>query len=111
MPLDATSIYLKAGVGADNVADVFDLSGDKASYQGGMGFEVYIGEHLAIGFEYLMIVPGIRSIQRSVINHALHTGIPDSALRGPSVKTQKLDAWDFVHPRNFQTTLGMLYYF
>lgn len=113
VPLEDWGLYLTGGLGADGFTDLASITADSNSYQGGLGGEVYIGEHFAISAEYMMVVPGVRSIQETVLAHALKeealTDETGSSHQGPS--TSNLGAGDFVSPANFQATVGARYYF
>lgn len=110
IPLDVFSMYLSAGLGAEDFTGFSSFTEDTNAYHGGVGAEVFIGEHVAIGAEYLMVVPGIRSIQHNVVSNALEATLGDGD--SPSLtQTSDLNAGDFVSPSNFQATLGLRYYF
>ena len=118
LPLDALSLYLSAGIGADDFDGLVSVTADSNSYHGGIGVEFYIGEHVAIGAEYLMIVPGIRSIQKTVVSQALENGVSQALENGFDPSSASLDALydniapqDFISPNNFQVTIGARYYF
>jgi hypothetical protein len=112
VPLDSVGIYLAGGLGADSFTDLASITAKSNSYQAGLGAEVYIDEHFTIAGEYLMVVPGVRSIQQTVLAYALKKGALEGegeTYQGPSI--DGLSAGDFVSPGNFQATLGVRYYF
>ena len=110
IPLNVFSMYVSAGLGAEDFTGFSSFTEDTNAYHGGLGAEVFIGEHVAIGAEYLMVVPGIRSIQHNVVSNALEATLGDGD--SPSMtQTADLNAGDFISPSNFQATLGLRYYF
>lgn len=111
LPLDFMSAYLSFGVGANNMGELFSIAGDGNSYHAGVGTEFYVWDNLAVGAEWLMIVPGVRSIQKTVVTHALTAAFPGDDAAEPAVDVNNLSPWDFVNPKNFQLTVGVRYYF
>ena len=110
IPLEVFSMYVSAGLGAEDFTGFSSFTEDTNAYHGGLGAEVFIGKHFAIGAEYLMVVPGIRSIQHNVVSNALEATLGDGV--SPSMtQTADLNASDFISPSNFQATLGLRYYF
>jgi len=110
IPLDVFSMYLSAGLGAEDFEGFSSFTEDTNAYHGGVGAEVFIGEHMAIGAEYLMVVPGIRSIQHNVVSNALEATLGEGG--SPQMaQTEGMSASDYVSPSNFQATLGLRYYF
>ena len=112
LPLDMFSMYLTAGIGSDHMKDLVNLTGDNTSYHGGLGAEVYVGENMAIGAEYLMLIPGVRSVQKTIVSSALQSVVntPGSP-SAPQLDMESLTASDFINPGNFQATLSFRYYF
>lgn len=112
VPLDEVGIYLTGGLGADNFKDLASLTAESNSYQAGLGAEVYIDEHFTIAAEYLMVIPGLRSIQQTVLSHALKEGALTEEGAGETIGTPtSYEASDFISPGNFQATVGLRYYF
>lgn len=111
VPLEEVGVYLTMGVGANNFGELFSIASSSNSYHGGLGVEVYVWDNLAVGAEWLMLVPGIRSIQKTVVTHALNAAIGDEQSQAQAVNVESLSPWDFVHPRNFQIAIGARYYF
>lgn len=110
IPLDVFSMYLSAGLGAQGFEGFASVTEDTNSYQGGVGAEVFIGEHMAIGAEYLMVVPGIRSIQHNIVSNALEATL-GGGTEGEVSQVGGMSPTDFISPSNFQTTVGLRYYF
>jgi hypothetical protein len=110
LPTDVLSLYLAGGIGADDFNGLATLTADSNTYHGGIGAEFYIGEHVAIGAEYLMVVPGVRSIQKTVVAQALESGLIEN---GGNVEAlyDDMNPTDFISPSNFQVTIGARYYF
>ncbi len=113
LPLDAISMYLSAGLGAQNFDGLVDFTGDDTSYHGGLGAEIYIGRHVALTAEYAMVVPGVRSIQDTVVTQALDAASVDGsgAINIDDFSVDDLDPATFIDPANFQVTAGLRYYF
>ena len=113
LPLDAVSMYLTAGLGAQDFDGLVDFTGDNTSYHGGLGAEIYIGQHVTCTAEYATVVPGVRSIQDTVVTQALESASVDgsSAINIDDFAVDDLDPATFIDPANFQVTAGLRYYF
>jgi hypothetical protein len=113
LPLEALSMYLTAGLGAQDFDGLVDFAGDNTSYHGGLGAEIFIGNHVAFTAEYAMVVPGVRSIQDTVVTQALDAASVDgsSAINIDDFAVDDLDPTSFIDPANFQVTAGLRYYF
>ena len=110
LPLDDFSMYVSAGLGAEDFTGFSSLTEDGNAYQGGLGAEVFIGDHFAVGAEYLMVVPGIRSIQHQVVANALEASLGEGGASA-AAGAADVSATDYVSPSNFQATVGVRYYF
>ena len=112
IPLDEVGVYMTGGLGAESFTDLASITAGSNSYQAGLGAEVYIDDHFTLAAEYMMVIPGVRSIQETVLSYALKQGaLTDSGteIAGPTMGS--LSAGDFVSPANFLTTVGVRYYF
>jgi hypothetical protein len=107
VPTNVLSIYLAAGAGASNFGNLTSGSATEKSYHGGAGMEVYVGKHMALTTEFLMLVP---QVDKLVISQqplrldemgSLDTGTISG---GPSVS-------DYISPKNFQVTMGLKWFF
>ncbi len=103
VPLARFGAYLTAGLGARRPGDLFSIAGLSTSYQAGAGAEVYLGDHWAVGAEYLLLVPGVRSIQRHAVEREL--------ARQSGARVDSLSTRDVFNARNFQVTVGVRFYF
>jgi hypothetical protein len=107
VPTSILSVYLSAGAGATNIGNLTSSSATNKSYHGGAGMEIYVGKHLALSTEFLMLVPQVSKLvvsqQPLRIDEmgSLDTG---SIAGGPAVS-------DYINPKNFQLTFGMKYFF
>jgi len=106
VPTDVMSLYLAAGAGASEMGDLTSSEMTDKSYHGGGGLELYVGDHLALNTEFLMLVPEVSRIVVSKQPLSVdETGNVDwSSADEPGVS-------DYVSSDNFQVTFGMKYYF
>ena len=115
VPSSLASLYLKAGIGGQDISELTSVQSDGNSYHAGGGLEVYFTDNLAISFEYLMLLPGAASIQNSLnaqtenFNNGL--GQVASALNGSEGNPANISLGDFVSPNNFQAKAGLKLYF
>lgn len=95
VPTYPVSGYLKVGFGGARMGDMAKLLGRSVSYHAGAGGELYIGEHFALGAEYLVLIPGADSLSKaSGLSSGNYRGLPDNSL-GFS---------------NFRASLSLMYY-
>ena len=64
---DTIAFYIGAGIGGTKLAELAQLDGAGTSYQGGIGFEIHIASHLSIDLSYMMVAPGVKSIERTTV--------------------------------------------
>ncbi|MBM4353393.1 MAG: hypothetical protein FJ109_06285 [Deltaproteobacteria bacterium] len=106
VPTRVVSVYLAAGTGSSEFTDMLKASASKRSYHGGGGMELYIGRHLALSTEFLMLVPQVdRVVVSSQPLKVDGNGSLDlSSLKTPTVK-------DYISADNFQVTFGLKWFF
>ena len=113
VPLDVLGVYAKAGIGGQSFTDLVKLTDESNSYHAGGGLDVYVGDHVAIGAEFLVLLPGVDSVSKALIRKALtaeqsgpsNAGAPvNDPLAGVSMS-------DFVNARNFRASMNVRYYF
>jgi len=93
VPTDVFNFFVVAGTGAHNPADLFDLDGPTTSFQGGPGFEVFVGEHMALGADVRFRMPGPRFVKEEVLR---------TLSSAPVDKNVNLEVW--------QTNFSFSYY-
>ena len=106
VPTDVMSLYVAAGAGASEVSDLTSSEMNDKSYHGGGGLELYVGDHMALSTEFLMLVPEVSRIVVSKQPLSVdESGQVDwSSADSPGVS-------DYVSSDNFQVTFGLKYYF
>ena len=115
VPSSLASVYVKAGIGGQDINELTTVQADGNSYHAGGGLEVYVTDSLAISFEYLMLLPGAASIQTSLNSQTQDftngVGQVASALDGSDGNPANISLGDFVSPNNFQAKAGLKLYF
>jgi hypothetical protein len=106
LPTDIISLYLAAGAGASSISDLASDTFNDKSYHGGGGMEIFVGDHMALSAEFLMLVPEIDKVVVSQKPLRLDdSGSMDmGSIDGPSMK-------DYVSADNFQVSFGLKYFF
>ncbi len=96
VPTSPVGAYLKAGVGNTGIGSLFNVGNATATYHAGGGIEVYVSNHIVLGGEFLMLVPGASQIVTGMVNTdssgAHSTGY-------------------YVAPSNFRASFRASYYF
>jgi hypothetical protein len=106
VPTQVVSVYLAAGTGSSEFTDMFKASATKRSYHGGGGMELYVGRHLALSTEFLMLVP---QVDRVVISSQPLKVDAAGSVDLSSVKTPSVT--DYISADNFQVTFGLKWFF
>ncbi len=86
VPTSPVAGYLKLGIGAGTPQGLLSVSSRHACYHGGLGLEAHLGDHVVLGAEALVLVPGVSGL--------LDDGSP----------------WDAVGLGNWRATLGVMYF-
>lgn len=111
VPLSSFGLYAKAGVSGADPKDLFTLTADANAYHGGGGLEVYLGEHFAVGAEFLVLLPGLRSVEKALVADALRRSALRETSGAAAAADKPLEVGDFVHGGNFKTSLSLRYFF
>ncbi len=106
VPTSVLSIYLSAGAGASNFNSLTSDSATDKSYHGGAGMEIYVGKHLALSTEFLMLIPQVDKIvvSQKPLRVDEMGSLDTGSMTGPNVA-------DYINPKNFQLTFGLKYFF
>jgi hypothetical protein len=107
VPTSVMSLYLSAGAGASELSSLTESDLLNKSYHGGGGLEVYIGSHMSLAAEFLMLIPEVEQIvvsQQALRVDASARPTGASLVDAPEVS-------DYITPENFQLSLGLKYYF
>ena len=111
VPTRYVSAYAKGGIEATSFGDLFNYNGRTASYHVGGGIDVEIDDNWVIGLEYLMLIPGINSVEKAVedfVNDELvRIQNSQSVTDIPVLPT----AGDFISGDNFRFAVSARYYF
>lgn len=68
LPIYPVGLYLKAGVGGASIGSLFTINAEAATYHGGGGLDVTLGDHFVLGGELLWLVPGMHTVVTEVVN-------------------------------------------
>ncbi|MFT7580001.1 MAG: hypothetical protein ACI9MR_001668 [Myxococcota bacterium] len=110
VPTKTVGFYLGVGVGGDDIGELGSFDAPGNSYHGGAGLEVNVSDHVSIDASFMMIVPGIRSVENHVEHLAL-SAVEDQNDVGETGGTQtqanplapdSVGASDFFDLRNFE---------
>ena len=111
VPTRYVSAYAKGGIEATGFADLFDYNGSTASYHVGGGLDIELDESWVLGFEYLMLIPGINSVERAVTDFVNDELIRIQNSQSFADVPTSPTADDFVSGDNFRLTISARYYF
>ncbi len=112
VPTQYVSAYAKGGIEGHGFSDLFDYNGQAASYHVGGGLDIELDENWVLGVEYLMLIPGVHSVERAVQHY-----IDDELVRFQNVQAVPTStptiptAEDFLSPSNFRLALSARYFF
>ena len=112
VPTRYVSAYVKGGIEGNGFEDLFDHNGSTSSYHVGVGLDIELDGHWVLGLEYLMLIPGITSVERAVQAY-----IDDELVRLQSAQVMPTTlpstpgADDFISGSNFRLTVSARYYF
>jgi hypothetical protein len=73
------NLYAVGGLGAHEGGDLFNLNGASTSLHAGPGLEVFLSEHVSLGFDVRFRVPGPNHIKSEVVDQ-LSTAPMDDAI-------------------------------
>ena len=97
---ERVAFYLGAGVGGGKLADLMKFDSASSSYHAGVGFEFHLASHISIDTSFMLVAPGVRSIQNAAVakvEAALATGGPEAVAR-----LEKPGFDDFVSLKNHE---------
>ena len=111
VPTRHVSAYVKGGIEGNGFGDLFDYEGKTASYHIGGGIDIELDENWVLGIEYLMLIPGVSSVEQAVtdfVNDEL-IRIQSSQDVGSTPTIPTTD--DFISGDNFRLAVSARYYF
>ncbi len=113
VPTDWFSLYAKGGIEGDHPGAWFTSEDPSNAYHVGGGVEVPVVSHWVIGLEFLVLIPGIESVE----DHFGRTVSDLDILRtGTAVQTADTSAsipepGDYISGNNFRLTASVRYFF
>jgi hypothetical protein len=106
IPTRVMSFYLAAGAGASDFGKLTSKKAGDKTYHGGAGLEIYVGKHIALTTEFLVLVP---QVDRIVVSHeAIRI---DEMGSFDSGNVSRPEVSDYISIENFQMTFGMKWFF
>ena len=116
LPTPYVQAYAKAGIEADNFGGLFSINDPSNAYHVGGGIDVNITENIVIGIEWLVLIPGKRSVETQVNDYIdEETRRAEQLARAGQIPTDiGADApgvGDFLSASNFRLNIGARYYF
>jgi hypothetical protein len=113
IPTSPVALYLKAGIGAESLGDVFKIDAPSNSYHAGAGLDVQLGDHFVLGTEFLLLAPGITSVKNTLKNFAEQElnryQMEGAEATAAAPKTPSIG--DFLSASNFRVGVTAHYYF
>ena len=112
VPTNPVAFYLKGGIGAESIGDVFKIDAPSNSYHAGAGLDVHLGDHFVIGTEFLLLAPGVTSVKKTLKNFAeqeLNRYRMEGVQSTTAPKTPSIG--DFLSASNFRVGITAHYYF
>lgn len=115
VPTYPVNFYLKGGIGAGDISDLFAIDEATNSYHVGAGMDFHIGDHFVLGAEFLLLIPGVTSIKDTIERYA-----NDELRRYQDRETTTADyegpedplgVSDFISIENFRVSVSARYYF
>jgi hypothetical protein len=114
VPTTPVSFYLKGGLGAGNMVDLFAIDKPTTNYHAGAGFDINIGDNFVLGAEYLLLIPGMAGVRETLSSYAneeikRYQSREDNAVASSRGETPSVS--DFISPQNFRVTVSARWYF
>ena len=106
IPTRVMSFYLAGGAGASDFGRLTSRKASEKTYHGGAGIEIYVGKHIALTTEFLMLVP---QVDRIVVSHDAIRIDEMGSFDSGSINRPKVS--DYISIENFQMTFGMKWFF
>ena len=114
VPTYPVNFYLKGGIGAGEISEIFSVDASTNSYHAGAGLDVHVGDHFVLGAEFLLLIPGVKSIKNTIETYA-NEEVKRYQSRDRSAPYQsseeQLEVADFISPENFRVALTARYFF
>lgn len=94
------AFYLGAGVGGTKLSELINVAGDGNSYHAGLGLEFHIASHLSIDMSFMVVAPGVKSIERAAVAEIAAAYAEGGADAVQQLKTPGID--EFISLRNHE---------
>ena len=114
VPTYPVGFYLKGGLGAGKITELFTFDAPTTSYHAGAGLDIYVGEHVVIGLEYLLLLPGVGSVRETIAtfaNDELRRYQERDRSQPYVSEAPPVGIEDFISPTNFRVQVNARYYF
>ena len=116
VPTPWVSAYFKGGIEGDGFGALFAYDDPASSYHAGGGIEVHIDDHWVVGVEFLVLLPGVTSVENTVERYVdQETARYQAALSAgetpAAIGADAPDPSDFLSANNFRLTFGARYFF
>lgn len=122
VPTYPVNFYLKGGLGSGGFTDLFRVKGDSTSYHAGAGLDWHIGDHVVVGAEFLLLIPGVHSVTNTLSTQATEriaryqqyqrlNGALSASEGTPDTSSTALSVKDFISPNNFRVAITARYFF
>ena len=113
LPTQYFGVYGKAGVGSHDLAQLANPMGETSSFHAGGGFDIHLGDHLALGGELLVLLPGAHSIDTALSKHGLRSTNENlgSGVSASPRSPVELQMSDLINTDNYQASVSLRYYF
>lgn len=116
VPTPHVSAYLKGGIEGDDLGAIFSVTDPSNAYHVGGGLDIEVGSHFVIGVEFLVLIPGVTSVEGSVESYAASEIARAETLTAQGIIPTDIgadapDVSDFISASNFRFTVGARYYF
>ena len=114
VPTYPVGFYLKGGLGSGKIDELFQFDAPTTSYHAGAGLDIYVGDHVVIGLEYLLLLPGVGSVRESIAtfaNDELRRYQERDRSQPYVSEAPPVGVKDFISPTNFRVQVNARYYF
>ncbi len=116
LPTPHVSAYFKGGIEGDDLGAIFSTNDPSNAYHLGGGIDIELGHNVVLGLEFLVLIPGKNSVEKSVESYVNGEADRVAALAAQGIVPTDVGAdapevSDFISASNFRFTLGARYYF
>jgi hypothetical protein len=114
VPTYPVGFYLKGGLGSGKIEQIFQFDAPTTSYHAGAGLDIYVGDHVVIGLEYLLLLPGVGSVRDTIAtfaNDELRRYQERDRSQPYVSEAPPVGVEDFISPTNFRVQINTRYYF